>query len=783
MTNPSSRISSPTTLLIILGASEWPQFEDFVPSTAFSQSAQDIKNYFRDRFGLPDENLLDLFDSEMDAIDIEKAISSFISSRKESGQKNNIKIENLIFYFVGHGGFDASYGDAYYLAVRTITKNRESQSALPIKNLAETLAKRAGDIRRYIILDSCFSAAAFKELQSGPLTAAKLQWMEAFAPPLVGPHIGIGLLCSSPPNRPSKSPEGEKYTMFSGAFLKALEEGSGQLGDFLSLRDITSITREVLQKNYGDKAVLPEIHDPGQVEGQITTIPLFPNPAKRKTDGQAIHSIKDIDFSDGNIHAVVFSSEGEKVKSSGPKRMPLHLVAKDALQRYSQQLIGTKTNLEIRMETVNIDHLLTSLENYRMILKYLCQSDIAIFDVTDFEPVAMFLLGIRSAVRRGLTLISVGADYKLGDFIELPFNIKEVNLVSHSVAQARERHLDDPTDLVGKKIVEGLKELENYSDYLDLPTYDAVRNYPHLGGSDLQKRILVLCPFNQEYQDVNWSQYVERNITTVIQGKTGNPPTIVRTLDMRSPRLVSQTLYEAIRHTPMCIVDMSYWRPNVLFELGVRLAVSESDPIPIIQSIYSQEKMGPSEYFQYKCLLDAFAPIHYECEYVPTTAYEDIYQRYNYMRSILEESSLEENSSGGIFGFIPPGFTYNEITKLIDWRKEISAIEVYRDLAASADLISSNREKGYSPALYSENEHLREKANQNALELRLAAWFYIDNRYSPEIIQASPQLMEYYQSLGNIIARTLISSSNPEDKELAKKIRSRSNFKHTEKLP
>jgi hypothetical protein len=378
----------------------------------------------------------------------------------------------------------------------------------------------------------------------------------------------------------------------------------------------------------------------------------------------------------------------------------------------------------------------------------------------------------------------VGADYKLGDFIELPFNIKEVNLVSHSEAQVP---LEHPINLVGKKIVEGFTELGDYPDYLDLPTYDAVRNNPHLGVSDLQKRIehqiLMLCAFTKEYQNVNWSLHLEPNITTIIQEKTGNLPTIVRTLDMRSPRLVSQTLYEAIRHTPMCIVDMSYWRPNVFFELGVRLAVSERDPIPIIQSIYGKEKMGPKEYSQYKCLLDAFAPIHYECDFESTTAYEDIYQRYVYMLRVLDENSLEENSSGDIFGFIPPGFTYNEITKLIDWRKEISAIEVYRDLAASADLISSDRGKGYSPALYSENEHLREKANQNALELRLAAWFYIDNRYSPEMIQALPQLMEYYQSLGNIIARTLISSSNPEDKELAKKIRSRSNFKHTEKLP
>src|SRR5580704_18179670 len=51
-------------------------------------------------------------------------------------------------------------------------------------------------------------------------------------------------------------------------------------------------------------------------------------------------------------------------------------------------------------------------------------------------------------------------------------------------------------------------------------------------------------------------------------------PALERTLDLNSPRLVSAQLFEAIRLTDFCLVDLTTARPNVFFELGVRLAAS-----------------------------------------------------------------------------------------------------------------------------------------------------------------------------------------------------------------
>jgi len=52
-----------TTLVIILGASEFPRAPQFTQSAAFRNSSTEVKTYFIDKegFNLPPENLLDSF--------------------------------------------------------------------------------------------------------------------------------------------------------------------------------------------------------------------------------------------------------------------------------------------------------------------------------------------------------------------------------------------------------------------------------------------------------------------------------------------------------------------------------------------------------------------------------------------------------------------------------------------------------------------------------------------------------------------------------------------------
>ena len=62
-----------TTLVILLGASKWPFSPEFQASEAFLNSARGLREYFLNpsQFGLPRENLLNLFNSNQSADDID----------------------------------------------------------------------------------------------------------------------------------------------------------------------------------------------------------------------------------------------------------------------------------------------------------------------------------------------------------------------------------------------------------------------------------------------------------------------------------------------------------------------------------------------------------------------------------------------------------------------------------------------------------------------------------------------------------------------------------------
>src|SRR5260221_370135 len=98
----------------------------------------------------------------------------------------------------------------------------EFQSSEAFVNSAKEYKKY---LRRIVILDCCFSAAAFKSFQSAPSQVAVQQSIDAFkekGEKTGFPERGTALLCSSGPKVPSLISRDGKYTMFSEAFLNAL---------------------------------------------------------------------------------------------------------------------------------------------------------------------------------------------------------------------------------------------------------------------------------------------------------------------------------------------------------------------------------------------------------------------------------------------------------------------------------------------------------------------------------------------------------------------------------
>jgi uncharacterized caspase-like protein len=272
--------SPQSTLLILLGASEWPFAPEFQGSEAFAKAAQRLRAYFLNPrpFGLPPENLLDLFNSNQSADELDVAISQFLGQRIAALRATGQPARDLLLYFIGHGGFVGRDSD-FYLAIRRTRMDNPRASGLQMMSVADTLTERARHLRRIIILDCCFAAAAFSAFQSGPAQVALEKTVDAFEvrQKAVGvPTKGTTLLCSSNHKSPSLLLPDGSSTMFTKAFLDALIQGTPSPQDRLTLRDVKEIATDLLSEIRN--APKPVVHSPDQSEGDIADIPFFPNP-------------------------------------------------------------------------------------------------------------------------------------------------------------------------------------------------------------------------------------------------------------------------------------------------------------------------------------------------------------------------------------------------------------------------------------------------------------------------------------------------------------------------
>jgi uncharacterized caspase-like protein len=208
---------------------------------AFQHSAAGFISYLvaKDGFGLPESNLLDLFDSAKAVSEQDENISEFLKKRTRELKDANAPATDVLVYYVGHGGF-FSPGDQYFLTLHGTAEGSEAITGYPMQSLAKTIRKNSSRVRRYVILDCCFSAAAYQAFQSGPLEAAKQKTQAAL------PEKGTALLCAAGAKDVAKAPSGEKYTMFSGVMLDVLLKGAPDLPERLSFSDLGSKVQDLI---------------------------------------------------------------------------------------------------------------------------------------------------------------------------------------------------------------------------------------------------------------------------------------------------------------------------------------------------------------------------------------------------------------------------------------------------------------------------------------------------------------------------------------------------------
>jgi Caspase domain len=255
-----------TTLAVILGGSEFKYAKEFPPEIAFSAAAEAVTGYLLGGLCLPINNMLNLFNIEYAANDLDLRIVNFVRDRQKQTTATD-----LIIYFVGHGAQDERR--QFVLIMPTTRSDNIAISSLNPGMLATTLAFLSRSMRIFVIIDACFSGKSLIDFAEGRFPSLNDQ--------LDIPERGVAFLCSSSARTPSRIRADRSQTVFSKALVQVLWEGSRKRSSSLTLIDLEEEIWERIQSNETEKRdrVRPKAVATSFEDSDLTKIPLFPNAA------------------------------------------------------------------------------------------------------------------------------------------------------------------------------------------------------------------------------------------------------------------------------------------------------------------------------------------------------------------------------------------------------------------------------------------------------------------------------------------------------------------------
>jgi hypothetical protein len=430
-------------------------------------------------------------------------------------------------------------------------------------------------------------------------------------------------------------------------------------------------------------------------------------------------------------------------------------------------------DLVLDFHDLRIDEALASQREYNRTAQLLCRADVAVIDVTGFEPGVMLFLGIRAAVRRGVTLVTNNQRLDAAAWSKLPFNLKELYPLSVLSQTQDANSPEHPARILGATLERALKQYRSIPSYQDLPAYEAVRRL-EASRQDAQS-VLWLCSFDPEYEPL--AAYLQNGFIAELgaAGDDGTTYRLERVTEIVSPQLVTQRLYSAIRRTGLCLVDWSRWSPNVFFELGVRLAVTSMGPVCLVEKPAGGAPGAGDAGIarQREALVKLFHPIEY-------SRTEDEQELFREIRARYEEMQAHE-AAGRAPSPIPPTFgafsydhTYRLVGRSLLLSEEPGASTAHAALTASANALignSATTDPGL-PVLYANvNEGLDRQARSAAVELLIAAWIYLTNRYPPAELKGNGQMLQEYMALTERLSNLLENRTGAKDQELLRRVK------------
>jgi hypothetical protein len=259
------------------------------------------------------------------------------------------------------------------------------------------------------------------------------------------------------------------------------------------------------------------------------------------------------------------------------EELAFEFTIRQAVAATKRSIVVDGIGLDSKPHIVNASDAFSDTNNHAIVVKLLCEAPVAIFDVTDLEPAVMVLLGIRAAVRRGVTVTVTRSAASPDFWAMLPFNLREVNTLSmvHPPGVGP-TNPQSPIYRLSRALKDAFTEVQRQPHYSDLPGYFELR-MPSSEGLIDEGKVLVLCPFDAEYLRNSYQLFLSPELQAIFNRKAVHVMS-----DLTSPKLLALRLYDAIRRTFFCLVDWTCWRPNVMFELGVRSAASDQITVNLI---------------------------------------------------------------------------------------------------------------------------------------------------------------------------------------------------------
>jgi hypothetical protein len=420
------------------------------------------------------------------------------------------------------------------------------------------------------------------------------------------------------------------------------------------------------------------------------------------------------------------------LRSENGKDDFVELISK-SLQRHGE-LIAKTTGRRLAADAVvevRVNDALETPGRWLRLVEAICVAPLMIVDVTGVEPGILLSLGVRAVVRRGVTIASTGDELNDTTLATLPFNIQETKLISHgkSSEDPVSRGSRHPLNTIAKTLLSGILEQQSNPHYLDLPVYDAVRcPRPDFAASELNpwESILALCSFNAKYAQ-HWQGLLGAFAMEYPDGG------VVRMRDIDSPRLVGQALYEQIRWTKLCVVDWTHWRPNVFFELGVRLACSRLEPVLLLEDAEATPDTS-----QKQKLISLFGPMRYVAG-DPRPAVKAALAAYrDEQRTVSDLGEPRPRAEQRV----PYNGTYNVSLTRFDYRQERVTLPPHDFLRLSNETtLGKDRQRmAESPVLFATNTGFSAELARSARVRWIAAWLYLRNRHSDQALRDDPAL-------------------------------------------